>query len=676
VTDTQSGIVTTVVKVIFALDTDLDGDIETAQEVDVTTDGDLITITNGKTAKQRLPSALTPSTDATMWWWVRTNDLAGNSSISDRLPTAGATPTAFPCVPADFPTAAALVGLNPTAATSSAVGFCAPFAVKIDTTAPSLASATAGQFWDTAKTTTDKTNTDSKVGSKTAVRAVFNENLDCTTVANTDFEVDDVIPTAAECYAGDLTSVFLTVPTMAPDARPKVELIGSVTDTAGNPRTSGAIAAATDGIAPGLTVTPSDRPVTKAAVTIKVVADEDVSTPVVQVRRVGGGGSAYENSGNTLSTSTISAITMVLKSARTYEGSFTAAADGIYSIYASATDATAANLGDKGLDAIAANDQDTAKNGVQIKLASAILFEKDTSVETPSITPATTDNANTFITIDFTNESKEYGLDTNGVLTAVPASVVTNYDSKGTTEITSITLDGVDIKADISTVNNMKFLYKASSLTAAAHTIKVKGKDLAGNETEFTGTVTVTARKAFALALNPGSNLVSIPGAPTDGAINTVIASTHPATSVRSYDPSTPGKWLTAVRGADGLFTGTLTTISENRGYWITTTNYEAINVDIPVLASGTSATPPTVAVSKGWNLLPVLDVTGALAGGATIEASKYFAGLSLTRVYSFDTVGNVWVEINTAASGDNVAVGSAYWVYATAAGTLVPGAE
>jgi hypothetical protein len=245
-----------------------------------------------------------------MWWWVRTNDLAGNSSISDRLPTAGATPTAFPCVPADFPTAAALVGLNPTAATSSAVGFCAPFAVKIDTTAPSLASATAGQFWDTAKTTTDKTNTDSKVGSKTAVRAVFNENLDCTTVANTDFEVDDVIPTAAECYAGDLTSVFLTVPTMAPDARPKVELIGSVTDTAGNPRTSGAIAAATDGIAPGLTVTPSDRPVTKAAVTIKVVADEDVSTPVVQVRRVGGGGSAYENSGNTLSTSTISAITM------------------------------------------------------------------------------------------------------------------------------------------------------------------------------------------------------------------------------------------------------------------------------------------------------------------------------------------------------------------------------
>ena len=677
VTDAQSGIVTTSVKVVFALDTNADGKIDDSAEVDVTTDGDLTTITNGRQAKQRLPSELTPRGDATLWWWVKSDDLAGNVGITDRLPTAGATPDLFPCDTDNFPTAANLIGLDPTTGTSTNVGFCAPRAIRIDFTAPSITTATiTGQFWDTTLITTNKMQTDVKKASNTSVRAVFNEDLDCTTVAASDFEVDDVVPSLAECFSAAKSSVFLTVATLSPDARPKVEIVGSVSDVAGNAKTTGTINLAVDGIAPGLTVTPSDRPVTKGSITIQVVADEDVSTPVVQVRKVGSGCSGGECSGNTLATSTVNNVTMTFKSGRTYEGTFTAASDGLYNIFASAKDATAANSGDKGLDAIATNDQDTTENGVQIKLASAILFEKDSVVETPSIGPATTDNPNTFITIDFTNEGKEYGLDTNGLLTAVPADVVTSYDTKGTTSITSITLDGTDISGSISTADNKQFLYKATGLSVAAHTIKVKAKDIAGTETEFTVTVTVTLRKAFELKLNPGSNLVSIPSAASSSAINDVISSTHPATSVRSYDPSVPGFWLTAVRAADGLFTGTLTTIDSTRGYWITTNSFESINVDIPALAAGMATTPPTVAVSIGWNLLPVLDITGTPKAGDTIAASQYFAGLTLTRVFTFDTVGNVWDEINIAAGGDNVVVGSAYWAFATKTGTLVPGAE
>ena len=67
-----------------------------------------------------------------------------------------------------------------------------------------------------------------------------------------------------------------------------------------------------------------------------------------------------------------------------------------------------------------------------------------------------------------------------------------------------------------------------------------------------------------------------------------------------------------------------------------------------------------------------MLDVTGDLAAGATASTTgtgSYTAGLDVSRVWTFDTVGNKWMDVTTG----NVAVGSGYWLYATKSGTLIP---
>ena len=58
---------------------------------------------------------------------------------------------------------------------------------------------------------------------------------------------------------------------------------------------------------------------------------------------------------------------------------------------------------------------------------------------------------------------------------------------------------------------------------------------------------TVKDRSKTTVAMVPGWNLVSLPGEPTDGAIDTVITNTQVET-VLTYDPSIPCGWLIAVR--------------------------------------------------------------------------------------------------------------------------------
>ena len=174
------------------------------------------------------------------------------------------------------------------------------------------------------------------------------------------------------------------------------------------------------------------------------------------------------------------------------------------------------------------------------------------------------------------------------------------------------------------------------------------------------------------MALNPGWNMVSIPGEPADSDINTVIPAAHPADTVLTYDPSVAGGWLTAIRGDDGLFAGTLTSITAARAYWIHTTTFEAISVTIPRLASGLPTLPPTISIAVGWNFVPVLDVTGGSVktGDKGIARDTYLEGLTISRVYSFGTVANAWTQV---VAGGSMSTGNGYWVYATKVGVLVP---
>ena len=338
----------------------------------------------------------------------------------------------------------------------------------------------------------------------------------------------------------------------------------------------------------------------------------------------------------------------------------------------------------------------TGDNDTDVDVSSdtkAILFERDTKDPVLDVNPDedeaqttfSTDDMSGYIRIDFESEGAEYytgdDQDTHAVVTIVSA-----------------TLNGNDISDSLqSNEAGNVFLYRApDGLTIGKHKLEVVATDDAGNKhaTAQKATIEITERKPFSLKLNPGWNLVSIPGEPQDPAINAVIpADRTDISSVLAYDPTEPGQWLSATRGADGMFSGTLDNIIATRGYWIETTTFKPLPVMIPKQSPGLARLLPTIPVSKGWNMIPILDVDGnfkledgnddrkdndklptfSTLKSATVdddkEARGYLDGLDAdsTRAYTFNTLTNRWNLVS------EVQLGKGYWVYVSKAGIIVP---
>ena len=94
---------------------------------------------------------------------------------------------------------------------------------------------------------------------------------------------------------------------------------------------------------------------------------------------------------------------------------------------------------------------------------------------------------------------------------------------------------------------------------------------------------------------------------------------------------------------------------------------------------TGTPIQPPSISLYAGWNLIPVVDVTGnELDGGATISANAYLEGLNdgieAARVLGFNTIKNEWSTINAESTSSTLMIGSGYWVFVREATILVPG--
>ncbi len=253
--------------------------------------------------------------------------------------------------------------------------------------------------------------------------------------------------------------------------------------------------------------------------------------------------------------------------------------------------------------------------------------------------------------------------------------MVTDFDDHGTVTITAAELDGVDILADINTEDDIVFLYKATDLALGEYDVVLTFEDAAGNETEdFEFTFEVILREPFEVAVKPGWNLVSLPGSPSDPAINSVVITADTGvTSVITYDPdATGGPWLTAVRDADGNLVGSLTQMTADRSYWVLSTTFQPIEVDIPRVSGGQQITPPTVTLDVGWNLVPAIDVSGEKSSGDELDTTvaQYLSGIEFSRVYEFDTLAGQFTSVQ---STDSFVVGMGYWVYVTEAGVLVP---
>ncbi len=132
-----------------------------------------------------------------------------------------------------------------------------PVKVTIDTKAPSIDDGSStGLGWDAAK---KKETNDSA-----SIKVVFNEGLDVSTVDASDFVVENPDASIESVQVGGVDTddskdsnkyVYLKLAAdLASDARPRVELDGSIMDKAGNELKTAAITRVEDRIKPGITV--------------------------------------------------------------------------------------------------------------------------------------------------------------------------------------------------------------------------------------------------------------------------------------------------------------------------------------------------------------------------------------------------------------------------------------
>ena len=445
VTDSESGLMSDNIFVTFRV---TEGSTKQTIELVPESDGDVDEIPGGFEISQRLPGAYAPTGDAVIEWWVEAIDNAGNVGRSDSQPTS----------------------------------------VTVDDTSPSLLRAETGRHWDASLDTgdsDDKTEYRASRADTTSVLVVFNEHLDGATVTAGDFEVDGEAPNAAEvrnvtvrddsrggdgnsAIAGDSVRdvgldrgyVFLAVEEMEPVSRPRVELVGGVSDMAGNRQGTGRSREAEDRTAPVLTVTVTegDRPVTREVVNLTITSSESIFSPSVSYRRV-----TSSNGGQTLETERKDA-SVAARSATEYTATIDPPDDGLYTVYVSTRDSSSGNAG-----AVGDNSAPVDVDGE----TSAILFERDTSIPAPDVDPHmagvqdefSTDDPNAFISIDFSGEASEYYGDTHGTVTIVSA-----------------TLGGIDITDDLqpNQAGNV-FVYRAPGLASGDHALSITAMDEVGN---------------------------------------------------------------------------------------------------------------------------------------------------------------------------------------------------
>jgi len=494
--------------------------------------------------------------------------------------------------------------------------------VRVDKTPPTITSAKTGNYWDSTTNTT-------KANKNTSLEILFGEDIDAATVAPEDFTVGGVAPTAADVYTKKPASVFLTVGTATlADATPTIAIAtaGAVSDKAGNALNVGSVKAA-DVIAPTFTVS-VDVALTKKNAVVSISADEKISgVPTVEIYKAGT--STAEKS-----------LTVIVKTLTSWEATFTqiSGSDGKKAIYVSGADlATPGNTGTKG------SKDPTA--------TTAITFTQDTTAPSVAFTPAadtSVTDTTPFVKAKYTDESK----------------VSVTKAEFGESTATTLT----DVTASMFSSDEKEWIYAASGLEVKkSYKLTISGKDAAGNELKDQSvTFKVIERAKLSITLVPGSNLVSLPGAPAATGINDVGLPAE-VTSVMTY---ADGAWQVATK-ADGVLSGTLTTFDSSHAYWVETTGSAPLKVDVP--PQSFSAAPPAIAVTNGWNLLPVASVSGA-AIGTEISADTYFGSTSWVTAYWYDTANDSWTKVlPKQVPADKVKVGNGYWVYITADGILVP---
>ena len=517
---------------------------------------------------------------------------------------------------------------------------------------------------------------------------------------------------------------------LLPDATPDVSVVpNGLEDAAGNEQDDD-VKEADDWIAPAFTVQSitSPRETTRdnvlvgedEKVTVTVTSDERLSTtkPLVDVNYVNAPAGCVDRNGvitrnrdsSARADCAVSARGASLNSVITKDGTqeWTIVVDkpsatGYYNVYIYGDDRSGQNnRGSEGVapDKIAA---DFFEKDGDVNADDAVFFEGDVQLPKPRVVvsgehagdtePDVEQKRPLFIEIDFTSTFSadcDPGDNLSDELNCSAESAEYAEDGFDAVTITKFELDGVDMTDSVKTTDDETFLVALDDVSVGDHEITIQAMDVAGNELkdELDVEFSVDERDPFTRRLNPGWNLVSLPGEPSDGDISAIFTADIEVRTVYTYNPVIPGGWQVAVRETlSDAWQGDLTDITARNGYWVLSDAIQDLEVNIPRLAGGaigasTPIQPPVIPMYAGWNLIPVVDVTGdALDTDKSIDATTYLNslddGLDLARVLGFNTITNEWFTVldpDTSGASDSLRIGSGYWVFVRESASLVPG--
>ena len=237
----------------------------------------------------------------------------------------------------------------------------------------------------------------------------------------------------------------------------------------------------------------------------------------------------------------------------------------------------------------------------------------------------------------------------------------------------------------LTRLNSAAFELLAHNPAESHHDVEYRAVDEAGNERFFDVHVLPLGAEEppYEVRLDPGWNLISLPGTPERPALGDVVPSRGLVTPVLSYQQ---GDWVTAVFDESGSWRGRLEEVTAGYGYWMFSIAHETIAVDIP--EQERRETLPSVPVTHGWNLLGVMDLLRNPQGeppgpkdGKGGEADHYFAAIPWRMAYAYDTQGSHWVRLvpnadaGAAGRGEPAEIvnGKGYWVWSEEPSTLLP---
>jgi len=409
--------------------------------------------------------------------------------------------------------------------------------------------------------------------------------------------------------------VTLTVPEMPTDATPTVELVGAVSDIAGNELTEGDVTAS-DGVGPTVAIAVSPDPCGAGDATFDLTFSEAMKTsvdPTVEFTRDGG----------------TETVTGDWTGTTTWQGTFDISGlDG--QEFESVVTVT---LG-----------EDLAANVMAEATGS---FNIDTLVGTPTFSPA----------------------DEATIYTASP--LVRIVFSEEVT-ITEATFGGEDVLVDLNTTDNKTFKLTTEDLAAGEYTISVSAEDALGNTGgPFEATFTVAAALSYDIELNAGWNLISLPLVPDDTSIDAVLSGLSVPGSVSkiwAYDAQTKS-WSYYVPSSG---VGELSVMRDGVGYFVEMSADTTLTIHGSVLPEPPSP-PQSYNVYAGWNLIGCTTQTSPIADEAYLAS----VAIDYTHIWGYDASTDYFVVYPDAGAGGigtgQMEAGMGYWIWMTADGVIVP---